>query len=116
MATKTNQTSKFADHIQKTLDLVFEVKIDASEGSIAGDLPGIGSFTAAASGQFDLDLSELGEVEKALSVSVESASVGSATISSSVASDALSLSVDSDQDLTSTDVDLVIRVVAKRKL
>lgn len=115
MATKTDQTSKFADHIQRTLDLVFEVKIDASESSIAGDLPGIGSFTDAAAGQLSLDLSELGEVEKVLEVSV-TPSAGTATISSSITSDALSLDVDSNQDLSSTDLDLVIRCAVKRKL
>ena len=115
MATKTDQTTKFADHIQRTSDMVFEVKIDASESLIAGDLPGIGSFTSQAAGQFDLDLSELGDVESALEITV-TPSVGTATISSSITSDALSLSVDSNQDLTLTDVDFVIRVACKRKL
>lgn len=116
MAALTDQTTKFADHIQRTLDLVFEVKVDASESLISGDFVGIGSFTDQANGEFDLDLSDLGDVEKLLAVEVVSASTGTATVSGSLSSQALSLSVNSNQDLTSQDVDLVIRVVCKRDL
>ena len=115
MTTKTAQTSKFADHIQKTEDLVFEVKVDASEDSISSDLGGVGSFTDQANGQLSIDLSELGDVEKALEVSV-TPSTGTATISASVSSDALSLAIDSDQDLTSVDVDFIIRCAAVKRL
>ena len=115
MATKTDQTSKFADHIQKTIDLVFEVKIDASENSISSDLGGIGAFTDQANGQLSLDLSELGDVEKVLEVSV-TPSTGTATVAATVTSQALSLDVDSSADLTAVDVNLVIRCVAVRRL
>jgi len=115
MSNLTDQTAKFADHIQRTLDLVFEVKVDASESLISGDLPGIGSFTDQAAGELSLDLSGLGDVEKVLEVSVEP-STGTATVSSSISSGTLTLDLDSNQDLTSTDVDFVIRVVAKRDL
>lgn len=115
MANLTDQTTKFADHIQRTLDLVFEVKVDASEDQIAGDLPGIGSFSDQAAGQFDLDLSDLGDMEKVLEVEV-TPSTGTATISSSISSGALTLSVDSNQDLETTDVDFVIRLAAKRDI
>jgi len=113
MATLTDQTTKFADHVQRTLDLVFEVTVDASEDSIAGDLPGIGSFADQAAGQVSLDLSDFGDVEKVLEVSV-TPSTGTATIGSSISSGALSLDIDSNQDLTATDVDFVVRVVFKR--
>jgi len=117
MSTKTDKTSKFADHIQRTSDLVFEVQIDASEASIAGDLGGIGTFTDDANGQFSLDLSGLGDVDKVLSVEVVSASAGTATVTSSIsAGKVLTLAVDSSLDLSAADLDAVIRVVSKRSL
>lgn len=115
MATKTDKTSDLADHLQKTLDLVMEVKADS--GSIASDpSSATASFTDAAAGQFDVDLSGLGEVEKVYELTVTPTS-GTATSSSSVsASGDLTISVDSSLDLSAAASDFVIRVVAKRKL
>lgn len=116
MATKTDQTSLHADHLQKMLHLVFQVKIDASEDLISGDLPGIGEFVSQAGGTFTLDLSGLGECEAVHVLSV-TPSVGTATISSSLDSDnLLTLSLDSNQDLTATDVNFIIEADIKRKL
>lgn len=117
MVTKTDQTSKFADHLQRMVDMVFEVKVDASEDSIAGDLPGIGAFVSQADGTFSLNMSELGEVEAVKQLTV-TPSTGTATISSSINSttNLLTISVDSNQDLTATDVNFVIRAAVKRKL
>ncbi len=113
MTTKTDQTSKFADHLERSLDLVFEVKADT--GAISSDLPGSSSFTDAAAGQIAIDLSELGEVEKVLDSEVVSESAGTSTLTPSITSDLLSLALDSDQDLSAGAVDFVIRVRLLRR-
>lgn len=115
MASLTNKTSAFADHLQRTVELAFEVKVDASEGRVDTDLGGIATLTDAAAGQMSLDLSGLGDSDKALESSV-SASAGSATIAASITDGALSLDIDSDQDLSTTDVDFLVKVIVKRSL
>ena len=116
MAKLWDQSGAFADHMQKLSDMPFQVKVDASESVISGDLTGIGSFTDQANGELDLDMSELGEVERVLELEVTPDS-GTATISSSIDSNGLlTISVDSSLDLTSSDVVLDIKLVVKRKL
>lgn len=114
MANLTNQTSDFADFLQKKLDLTFEINADS--GAISCDLPGAASFTSAADGTIAVDLSGLGEVEKVLELTVVSAD-GTTTATSSINSDGeLSLAVDSDQNLASGSDDIVIRCVLVRNL
>lgn len=112
----TDQTSSFADHLQRTVDIAFDVNVDASESRISSDLSGVGSFTNAAAGQVRIDLSGLGPVDKVLETEI-TPSTGTATISSSIDSDGnLTLSIDSDQDLTATDVDFLVKAIVKRDL
>jgi len=115
MATKTKKTSDLADHLQKTLDMVMEVKADT--GAIASDpSAAASSLTDAFNGKFDVDLSGLGDVEKVYELSV-TPSTGTATITSTVsASDKLTLSVDSSVNLSIASADFVIHAVVKRKL
>lgn len=116
MTTKTDKSSDFANYLQQLADIVFEVQVDASEDSIASDLGGIGSFTDQANGQLDLDLSGLGEVEAVREESV-TVDTGTATISSSIDSAGdLTVSLDSNQDLTSQDVNFTVRIAVKRRL
>lgn len=115
MTTRTNQTASFADHLQRTVDIVFEVEVDASEGTISTDLGGVASFDTAADGTLDLDLSGLGEVEKVLELTV-AADTGTVTATSAISSKDLTVSLDSNQDLTSQDVTFTVRLAAKREL
>lgn len=115
MTTKVDQTSAFADHLQAMLDLVFEIKVDASEDIISCDLPGTASFDTQADGTIDVDLEGLGDVLKAYEVEV-TPSTGTATITSDVSDNVLTLAIDSNQDLTAVDVDFVVRIALKRSL
>jgi hypothetical protein len=116
MAALSDQTNKFADHIQRMLRLVF--RVDSTSGVLSDlDLPGVSSFDSDGSdGIINIDLSELGEVQAVL-LSEVTPDNGTATIVASVDSEgALSLVVDSSLDLTGADAQMLIELEIKREL
>lgn len=113
------RSSALFDHNLKTQMLQFEVKVDASEATIAAeDNVAECSLLVAANGTFrvEIDQADLAaDLDRVKSVELVKLSSGTATATASIVSGKIRIDVDSSLDLSAADLDAEIRVTYKLK-